>query len=291
MVTKKGSIQFSKVTPDDVRFNYVLSVECEELGALVLDNSWEELLVALLCVLYTRRPEQFMRRLIEAKILTNDFEVTTQMCIKHTENGQLEGIKLTGIPYYLYYDFSYKTVAFKVKQILNILNINPKKFIVLLEPYSYVEQDNEFADYEYKGKSKAIKLSEAHEIDFNKNKMVAVSILGSKLECKTYTQLLAHMLSYVAIISQDWFKRASKYNKQTTLKIGNTKESVAIRDKKPIRIGKTEYYVNQDINATYVIDYLTNICKEFCINSSSIILYCKEKDFSQVMTGVTYKSD
>ncbi len=284
----EGIMKLSKLTSEDVKTNYITGIQCEELGGLELTGSWQELMIALLVLLYIRNPKKFITRLFDAKIADRDFEVTPESFVKHTEKETIEPMKIIGTPYYLYYDFSYLTLPFKIKALIIMLDANPKKVSIAITPYSYVDQDEGFFEFKKGQLVKKMKLTETARVNFNNNKMVAVNVFGYKEKCRTYTQLLAIILSYVAKIAPDWFDRITPYNKDNTLKVVRSKEEAVIYGEEAKEISGTNCYVNQRINAENIMIYLRDICKEFGINTDKIILYCKDKDFSQVRSGVFY---
>lgn len=278
----RGILKLSKLSPEDVKKNRVVGIECKELDSLQVENNWEQLIEALLYVLLIRNPVKFIPRLHEAKVITPDFDVASDKFVIQTEKKPIYPVRIGDSKYFIYSSFNYKIIPTKINQLCNLLKVNIKQVKLELTPYSYVDQDEGFYAISENTRVRKFKLSDTANMDCNNNKMVAVEILGIKEECATYTKLLSIMLYYASKLDTRWFERAVLYNKDKTLKLGKTKEEAKVYENEPHKIEGTDCYINQRMNANEIMGYLREICNEFGISTSHIVLYCKDKDFSQL---------
>lgn len=283
----EGIIKLSKLSSEDVARCYVKSVSAEGIGGIDLDDSWPQLFEAFIYLLYEKYGAKLLRNLYTAKILDSELEISNQKYIINAEQRKVYPRKIPGTEYYMYFNCSAKSIQYKLRRLVTLLGVNPKKVFLDIQPYSYVDQDIHLQQ-NIKISKRVVRLAETANTQCIHNKVIAVEIFNTKYECNTLKGLIASVLGYVAKLSEDWLSRVQKYNRQNILRVESNKENAILYGEEPVNIPDTDYYVNAKMNSDEVLRYLREICTEFCINMNEVKIYYRDLDIHRLDTHMTY---
>lgn len=273
----ENKIKLNKLVTSDVIQNKIIHISDANLGEMHLEDSWHELFIAALALLYYKDNEKFSSTLYETGVADSDCEITPQKYIKYKESIRINPIRIPGSNHYLYYDFLPETLAYKLRNILSTLGADVKRATLELAPVK--NSDIQLREVERVVKVIDRTLENCDQYMTTGTEIAGLTINAEVYRCRRYSELIASILSYASTRHEYWYQNALKHM-SNNFKIGKTREEAVVSGVDSIEIPKTNAFLSLNASPYSAMVYARNLCKEFAINTSNVKLKLGILDFS-----------
>lgn len=129
------NIPMTAIRSQAIETGWLEQVHIKGDGDIELTDSWIEFIMLMLGTIYSTNPEIFITRLVDHKVLSDSFEVTTKP-VHYPESSEVKYAiyKLTDTPYYLEIHNNSEGIIESIIGLLRTLRINPSDVTVDIKP-------------------------------------------------------------------------------------------------------------------------------------------------------------
>lgn len=194
-----NDVLITQLTPELLGSTWLRSVTIAGDGETELDNSWTDLILSLMGMLWNARPQHFVRDLTKYGVISDGIDVSRDI-VTYTQSSDIEYevYKLNRVSgYYVEFRRNYSDYIQAIKGLLLSLhipftgikfNIKPIKTIENQTNHIDIKLNNNYSDVEQIQESKTIaELVEKNKSDFD---IISISIFGNEQSVKSIQQAL-----------------------------------------------------------------------------------------------------
>lgn len=189
-------VLITQLTPELLASTWLTSVNIEGDGVTQLDNSWTDLILSLMGMLWQIRPQHFVRDLAKYNIVSDGVDVSRDI-VKYPETSDIkyEIYKLNNVSgYYVEFRRYYTDYIAAIKGLLTALNINKSKIKFNLKPLDK-KGITEYSDVEQVEETTTLaELIDKNKSDFD---IISISIFGNSQSVKSLQQALYIYIMWV----------------------------------------------------------------------------------------------
>lgn len=222
----------SKLKPNMVTTGYLNSVFIED-GNIDLNDSWIELSLVLLGMVYKKHSNNYLRVLIENKILSSGFNVMQTVSQKFTYDNNVKYYKIIGSSFYLETNMTGKAVIQALTGLFKLLGISVSDVKLNIVPLGNAKLSMDLTRGKIKKATFDYVLNDAIENTKTGDRIISISILDDEnmVDSSSDAAIKIIELAY-NMCGKALFSSLAKLNIGSTIGItkDSTVESIIARD-------------------------------------------------------------
>lgn len=261
-----GRISIHKLKESDIRGCKATSFIGEDGVIVELNESWKEIVIALMTVLNIAKRGKLLKALFDAKISSPNLIITKDKVKTYNFEDNTQ-YKIDGTNHYIICDCKPIEYLGIIKKLCIACNMNIKECYVEVAPYSTVEQDIKIITKKRELKTEFIRLSDIKSHEISKYKVIGIQIGLETYACKSNKDVIEAILNTIKSKTEYWYTRIEKYNKEGRISVQLDESS------------NNGYRVELKMSKAEVLEYISTILGEFGIDRRRIVLLIKEINF------------
>lgn len=265
-----NNVLITQLTPELLGCTWLSSVHIKGDGTVELDNSWVELILDFLGMLYESKPQFFMAELSRYNIISESINVMRDI-VKYPESSEIkyEVFKLNKTSgYYVEFRHNYEDYIKAIRGLLKALKIDLSKISFNLKPITFSNSDNVQQIIEEKTLAELI---EKNKSDFD---LTGISIFENKQTVESIGQAVYIFLIWAKTVYGDIVIDTVIHNNES--EIGIT--TAAFIDKYDTRFNKIkfgDYYLYYTNNTKSILNFINQVAMSIGISPELIVLEYK----------------
>lgn len=279
-ITKKfKKMPLSRLKPNMINTGWLTGVyiETEEVDVIGLSNSWEELLALLLGTIYLNHKTDFIKLLIEKKILGPDFDVTTAE-IRFISETKSKIIDIKGTGFKIVTSMNPRLICNIIVKLASTLGLKDKQIKLDVVPIKDAPTTVKLKTGTASVMTKRIDIAQAYETVNEGSKIKSITIFNSEEKATTFVQAAKKLINWVlAMNGEDTLYKSMVCN--TTL-IGIT----AVEDTNSSSVTKirgTKLFIYSNGENPAIVEYMLKLVKFIGISTSLVELELKQMYFKE----------